>query len=122
MKELMEKWGGTPYPKLIRRLPEIDISVEGVRGWLIQHDKIQAVFFDIQPDREIPPHSHCAQWGFVLEGEMWLTIDGKTKHYSKGDWYYISEGITHSATFPTRFHAIDFFDDPTNFTRNFLRR
>jgi len=25
------------YPKMIRDLPEIDIPVDGVRGWLVQY-------------------------------------------------------------------------------------
>jgi len=30
---------------------------------------------DIDPIGEVPPHSHGAQWGVVVEGEMELTID-----------------------------------------------
>ena len=115
MKELMEKWNGTPYPEFIRGLPEIDVSLTGVRGWLLQSGNQQIVFFDIEPVGEIPPHDHCAQWGFVIEGEMFLTIDGKTDLYRKGDWYYIPEGVTHSAKFPVRVQAIDIFDDPNRY-------
>jgi len=51
----------------------------------------------------------------VIEGEMFLTIDGKTDLYRKGDWYYIPEGVTHSAKFPVRVQAIDIFDDPNRY-------
>ena len=110
MHAWMDEWDGTPYPEMIRNCPEIDIPVEGIRGWLLQSDSRQAVFFDIKPIGEIPPHTHCSQWGIMVEGEMSLTIGNETKTYRKGDWYYIPEGVVHSATFPTRVHVIDVFD------------
>jgi len=110
MKHLMDEWEGTPYPEMIRDLPEIDINIEGIRGWLLQSSDQQVVFFDLQPIGEIPPHSHCAQWGLVLDGKMEFTIDGETKIYQKGDWYFLPEGVVHSAKFLTRVFVIDVFD------------
>jgi quercetin dioxygenase-like cupin family protein len=103
-------WDGTAFPDLIRNLPEVDVPLEGVRGWLLQGEKRQVVFFDILPGCEVPPHSHCAQWGIMVEGEMELTIGGEKRLIGKGDWYYIPEGVEHSAQFPSRVNVIDFFD------------
>lgn len=111
----MDLWEGTPYPEMIRDLPEIDISMEGIRGWLLQSGEKQVVFFDIQPVGEVPPHSHCSQWGLVIEGEMSLTIGNETKICRKGDWYYIPAGVQHSATFPTRVQVMDIFDAPDRY-------
>lgn len=115
MKEMMKAWDGTPYPDLIRGLPEVDVPFKGVRGWLLQSDRSQLVFFDIEPVGDVPPHSHCAQWGVMLEGEMKLTIGDQTKIYRKGDWYYIPEGTIHAATFLTRVQVIDLFDAPDRY-------
>ena len=110
MVDSKSSWDGTTYPDIIRGLPEIDINLEGVRGWLLQSDSKQVVFFDIQPVGEVPPHSHCAQWGIMLDGEMSLTIGNETKTYRKGDQYFIPEGTTHSARFLSRVNVIDIFD------------
>ena len=115
MNDQVRQWDGTVYPEMIRGLPEIDIQVEGVRGWLLSGSDKQVVFFDIQPVGEIPPHSHCAQWGIMIEGEMSLTIDGDTKVYRKGDWYYIPQGTVHSANFISRVNVIDVFDAPDRY-------
>ncbi len=110
MTNLMTQWEGTAYPDMIRGLPEVDIHIEGVRGWLLQGGDRQVVFFDIKPVGEVPPHSHCAQWGLMVEGEMSLTIAGETKVCRKGDWYFIPEGTVHSAKFLSRVNVIDVFD------------
>jgi quercetin dioxygenase-like cupin family protein len=115
MVDWIKEWDGTVYPEMIRRLPEIDIPIEGVRGWLLTGGDRQVVFFDIMPVGQIPPHSHCDQWGLVVTGEMSLTIDGETKTYRKGDWYFIPAGIVHSANFPTRVNVIDIFDAPDRY-------
>ncbi len=68
------------YPDLIKNLPEADIDFKGVRGWISQAKDHQIVFFDIEPIGEISAHSHSAQWGIVIDGEMDLTIDLHLKH------------------------------------------
>jgi len=115
MSDFIEEYDGTVYPEMIRNLPEIDINLDGIRGWLLQGGKTQAVFFDIQPVGVVPPHSHCAQWGLMLAGEMSLTIGNETKIYRKGDRYFIPEGTVHSAEFKSRVNVIDFFDAPDRY-------
>jgi len=103
------------YPDIISNLPDADIPVEGVRGKLLQAGERQIVFFDIDPVGEIAPHSHGAQWGVVLEGEMELTIDGQTRTCRKGDSYYIPAGVVHGATFREHFRAMDMFAEPDRY-------
>ncbi len=115
MNDQALQWDGTVYPEMIRELPEIEIAVAGIRGWLLQGGEKQVVFFDIQPVGIIPPHSHCAQWGIMLQGEMSLTIGDETKLYRKGDSYHIPEGVVHSANFLSRVNVIDVFDAPDRY-------
>jgi quercetin dioxygenase-like cupin family protein len=96
---------------MITRLPQVDLPLQGVRGWLSQAEDHQIVFFDIDPIGEVPVHSHGDQWGVVVEGEMELTIGGQTKRYTSGDTYFIPAGVEHGAKFLSHFRAIDVFAD-----------
>jgi len=110
MNDVKKQWDGTVYPEMIRNMPEVNVPIDGIRGWLLQDGSRQAVFFDIQPTAKVPPHTHCAQWGLMVDGEMALTIGDQTKVYRKGDSYFIPEGTVHSAKFITRVNVIDVFD------------
>jgi quercetin dioxygenase-like cupin family protein len=99
------------YPEMITNLPRADIPFSGVRGWILQAEEKQVVFLDIDPIGEVAEHSHSAQMGIVIEGDMSLTIGGETKRYSKGDTYFIPEGVPHSAVFHSAFKAIDIFNE-----------
>ena len=99
------------YPEVITSLPEADIPFEGVRGWLSQAENHQIVFFEIQAIGEVAEHSHGDQWGVVFEGEMDLTIGGITKTYTKGDTYFIPDGVPHSAVFKRKTWLMDYFVD-----------
>ena len=99
------------YPRFITDLPEIDVPMKGVKGWLSQASGHQVVFFEIQPIGEVPLHSHGEQWGIVVEGEMELTIGDRTQLYRPGDSYHIPAGVEHGAVFLSHFRAIDVFAD-----------
>ncbi|NHJ13286.1 MAG: cupin domain-containing protein [Candidatus Thorarchaeota archaeon] len=103
------------YPDCIKVLPKAKIPTEGVQAWIAQGGAFQVAFFEIEPIGIVPPHSHSAQYGFVIEGEMQLTVGDETKLYTRGDSYYIPEGVVHSAEFKTYFRAMDFFAEPKRY-------
>ena len=103
------------FPEIITRLPEVDVPLPGVRGWMSQAKDHQVVFFDIEPIGEIPPHRHGEQWGIVVEGEMELTIAGETRRCGPGDSYHIPADVEHGARFLSHFRAIDVFGDPDRY-------
>ena len=99
------------YPEFLNNLPDIESVFKGVSGKLLQGKDSQLVFMEIDAIGDVPPHSHGAQWGVVLKGEMKLTIDGVENIYKKGDSYYIPSGVVHSAIFNSKVFLIDYFDD-----------
>ena len=103
------------YPDMIEKLPDIDLNLPGVRGKLFQAADMQAVFFDLEPIGEVPPHSHGDQWGVILEGEVDLIIDGVTHSLKKGDTYFIPAGAEHSVNVKTRAKALDVFAEPDRY-------
>jgi quercetin dioxygenase-like cupin family protein len=102
-------------PDELKKNPEIDVPVDGIRGWKVGGPDGLVVFFEIQPGSVLPEHAHCFQWGIVIEGEIELTIGGETRTYVKGDSYNVPEGVNHSAVIPKGCIAMDYFADPTRY-------
>ena len=104
------------FPKPIRNLPEADIPIEGIKAYLSQSDTHQIIFMEFEKDVDLSEHSHAAQIGIVLEGQIDLTIDGKMKTYTKGDRYYIPDGVLHSGKIYAGYADITFFDEPYRYS------
>ncbi|MFX0151077.1 MAG: cupin domain-containing protein [Candidatus Hodarchaeota archaeon] len=104
-----------PYPEIITSLPQADIPFTGVQGWIAQGIEYQVVFFEIESPGSVPPHKHGAQFGIILDGEMSLSIEGKTLKYQKGDTYFIPAGAVHQAKFHTPVRTVDFFAEPERY-------
>jgi quercetin dioxygenase-like cupin family protein len=105
----------TGFPEIVRKLPQADTSLRGISLWLLQGSTASATFFEAQVDSEVPEHSHAAQWGVVVDGEIRLTIAGRTRRYRRGDEYFIPPGVPHSASIKAGVRVIDFFDDPNRY-------
>ncbi|MCW4055042.1 MAG: cupin domain-containing protein [Candidatus Bathyarchaeota archaeon] len=104
------------FPTVITDLPEADMPFQGVKAWILQGEKHQLIFFEMQPTALVPEHSHnYPQWGMVIEGKMKLTINGKTKTIKKGDDYLIPAQAKHQAKFLTKTRVIDFFSEKTRY-------
>ena len=99
------------FPEPIRNLPQADIPLDGIKAYLSQAENHQIIFMEFAEDIELPPHSHEAQWGIVLEGKIDFTIDGIEQTYTKGDRYFISKGVTHSAKVHAGYADISFFNE-----------
>lgn len=98
------------FPKIITKLPEADIPIEGVRSHLFQGQNQQFIFMSFEKDAEVPEHSHEGQWAVVLDGEIELTIDGKIHTFKKGDTYFIPKGVKHSARIRRGYKDLTLFD------------
>jgi quercetin dioxygenase-like cupin family protein len=99
------------FPGFVRGLPEADIPVEGLRGWLLQGENGQVLFLSAEADVLLPEHSHGDQWGFVVEGRIDLNIGGRERTLLRGDSYFIPGGTPHGGKIHTGSRAVDYFSD-----------
>ena len=104
------------FPEPIRKLPEADIPLNGIKAYLSQSEHHQVLFMQFENDVNLPEHSHAAQIGFVLEGKIDLIIEGKRQSYTKGDRYYIPASVKHSAKIYAGYADITFFDEASRYS------
>jgi quercetin dioxygenase-like cupin family protein len=102
-----------PYPDFITAFPSINVpfSKDVVQTAVVKSDAGLVAFFTFLRDMELPMHSHGAQWGTVIEGEIEFTIGGETKIYGPGDSYSIPAGVEHGAQIKAGTRVIDVFDE-----------
>ncbi len=105
----------TGFPEIIRNLPEADASFPGISLRLLRGPTACATFVEASRESTVPKHSHGAQWGIVVAGELVLTIEGKTRVLRPGDEYFVPAGVAHSAKLKAGVRVIDFFDDPNRY-------
>jgi quercetin dioxygenase-like cupin family protein len=98
------------FPEPVKKLPEADIPLSGLKAYLSQADGHQILFMEFSEDAELPEHSHEGQFAIVVEGRLELTIDGVEHTFNKGDRYYIPAGIPHSARVHAGYADVTFFD------------
>lgn len=49
-----------------------------------------------QPDTVVPTHSHPFEANaLVVQGEMWLTVGGRTQHLRPGGRFALAAGVPH---------------------------
>jgi len=105
------------FPEPIRKLPEADIPLTGLKAFLSQSENHQIIFMEFNEDVELPEHSHESQWGIILEGKIDLVIDGIKHTYSKGNRYFIPKGVKHSAKIYAGYADITFFNEKNRYRR-----
>ncbi len=69
------------FPNVITALLHADIPIEGSESYIFQGQSKQILFMKFEKDVEVPEHSHEAQWGVVINGEMILTVENYVTCY-----------------------------------------
>jgi quercetin dioxygenase-like cupin family protein len=99
------------FPDPIKKLPKADIPIEGSKAYLSQAENHQILYMEFDADVDLSEHSHASEFGIVLEGKIDLNIGGKQHTFSKGDRYFIPEGVLHSGKIYAGYAEVSFFDD-----------
>lgn len=105
------------FPDFFRTFPGLDVPFpeDQVQISALRSDQGLVAFFTFHRDLTLPPHSHGAQWGTVVEGEIVLTIGGETRTYRPGDSYSIPAGVEHGAQIRAGTRVIDVFAEPDRY-------
>jgi quercetin dioxygenase-like cupin family protein len=100
-------------PAFIRAFPALDLPLPAstVSANAMRTEQGLAVFFTFHEAVELPAHSHCAQWGTVLAGEIALTRDGVEQVFGPGESYTIAAGVLHSARVAAGSVVLDVFEE-----------
>jgi quercetin dioxygenase-like cupin family protein len=106
----------TVFPGIVSDLPQADIPIEGLKSYLLQGEDQQVVFMSFENDISVPEHSHEAQWGVVVDGEIRLTIDGRLHVLTRGDSYFIPKGVAHSARIKAGYKDVTLFDQKDRYS------
>ena len=100
------------YPDLIRNLPPFDGPFDAYK---LKAESCDILFASYPPGTEIAPHVHATNnVGVIMQGELILTVDGKTERYSVGDWYQVPANIEHAAKFEVETSEIEFWFSASN--------
>lgn len=97
-------------PEIITQHPSADIQIDGVVSHIVQAGQQQFIFMSFTQDIEVSEHSHEAQWGVVLEGQMELIIAGQKRILKKGDYYFIDKDVLHSAKIKAGYMDLTLFN------------
>ncbi len=84
-----------------------------LRRTLNYGQRAMIVHFTLEEGAVVPAHSHPnEQMGYVIEGEMKMTIGDETFTVSAGQSYLAPANVEHSATITRRAIVLDTFSPP----------
>jgi mannose-6-phosphate isomerase-like protein (cupin superfamily) len=98
------------FPPFIRALPAPDSDFD-FDAFMVGSDRAITMFYETDHELLVPEHTHGAQWGVVLSGEMEMVIDGVAAIYGAGDTYYVPPHTRHEARLFAGCTGIDVFAD-----------
>ncbi len=109
----MAKFDG--IPGFIKDLPQIDLPVEGAKGWMLGSSGRQIVFVEFDEAVEVPEHAHDEQWEVPLAGKVTLHMEGRSMVYEAGQNFYIPANVPHGASVAAGYKALIVFNEPDRY-------
>lgn len=97
----------THYPALINALPAYIGRFDARR---LEAKGCDVLFANYPAGSVIEPHSHDTDnAGIITNGELLLTMNGKTQRIGAGEWYHVPANTQHAAEFPQATAEIEFW-------------
>lgn len=100
------------YPEKIRALPRFEGPFDAFR---LTAEDCDVLFASYPAGTVIDAHSHETEnVGIITQGELILTMDGKTERIAAGSWYHIPANKEHAAKFEVATSEIEFWFNAKN--------
>ncbi|HLY77657.1 MAG TPA: cupin domain-containing protein [Thermoplasmata archaeon] len=99
-----------PFPETVRRLPRS--SLAGADVFVHDAGSTQVLFIEVPATHAaviVPTHTHDAEWGIVVEGEIVMTFPDRTEIHSAGMTHWIPAQLPHSFRFVPGTSSIHYF-------------
>lgn len=99
-----------PFPEGIRRLPKTELA--GADVYVHDDGTSQILFIEVPRDRPaavVPNHTHDVEWGFVVEGEIEMTLGGRVERHAAGSTHLIPKDLPHSFRFAPGTSSVHYF-------------
>lgn len=97
----------THFPDTIRKLPEFDGAFDAHR---LPAEGCEVLFATYPAGTTLATHTHeTHNLGIITEGQLILTMDGKSATYGPGDWYEVPANREHAASFDVETSEIEFW-------------
>lgn len=90
-------------------------SSRPVKGWLVQGESHQVVFWQSKVAWESAEHSHpYAEWGVVVTGWCDITTPEGKRRYHRGDVFCLAAGVPHASAMSEDYRSMDVFFSPSH--------
>lgn len=100
------------YPDKIRELELYDGRFDAYR---LKAEGADVLFASYPAGMSIPGHVHDTDnYGVIIRGELILTMDGETRRFGVGDWYFVPAHREHAARFEVETDEIEFWFRPAS--------
>ena len=102
-----------PATVRIANVDPVEMLPGVVRRTLATGDQMMIAHVTLDKDAVVPMHHHPhEQVGYVLEGQIQMTIDQEVYQFEVGDSYFIPGDVEHEATAVTDCVVLDVFSPP----------
>ena len=99
------------FPPWIEALPEVATTFVGATGLLMGGPDGQVVYWTFVDGGDVPTHAHGPQLGFVVAGQVDLTVDGELTAYAAGSSFEIGDQVPHGAYVHPGTRVIEVFQE-----------
>ena len=99
-------------------LPQVQFPFDSslpVRGWLVQGQEQQVVFWHSKRSYQSREHSHpYVEWGVVITGWCEVTTPQGRRRYSAGEAFLLAANLPHASVMSDDYRAVDVFFSPNH--------